>query len=165
MVKPIIQSATQTLYDEDYYLWLRTTINQLRAGQFSAVDLDNLLEELETMGRREKRTIESLLIKLLEHLLKLKCWDHERERNQGHWKGEIRTFRREIKKALKDSPSLKPYILEIFDECYQDARIEASDRSQLTIDIFPLIPIGSLEQILDENWFPEYNHNHHGKPD
>ncbi|WP_392480439.1 DUF29 domain-containing protein [Nostoc sp. C110] len=165
MVKPIIQSITQTLYDEDYYLWLRTTINQLRAGQFSAVDLENLLEELETMGRREKRAIESLLIKLLEHLLKLKCWDEERERNQGHWKGEIRTFRREIKKALKDSPSLKPYILEIFDECYQDARKEASDRSQLTIDIFPTVPIGSLEQILDENWFPEYNHNHYGKPD
>ncbi|MEH2456887.1 MAG: DUF29 domain-containing protein [Nostoc sp.] len=67
----------------------------------------------------------------------------------------MRTFRREIKKTLKDSPSLKPYILEIFDECYQDARKVESDRSQLSIDIFPLIPIGSLEQILDENWFPE----------
>ncbi|MEH2362486.1 DUF29 domain-containing protein [Nostoc sp.] len=149
-----IQQKSQTLYDQDYYLWLKTTINQLRARQFLSVDLDNLLEELETMGRREKRTIESLLIKLLEHLLKLKCWDKEREPNEGHWKGEIRTFRREIKKALKDSPSLKPYILEIFDECYQDARAEASDRSQLSIDIFPSIPIGSLEQILDENWFP-----------
>ncbi|MFO5528663.1 MAG: DUF29 domain-containing protein, partial [Cuspidothrix sp.] len=61
--------------------------------------------------------------------------------------------RRQIKKSLKDSPSLKPYILEIFDECYQDARKEASDRSQLPIDTFPVIPIGSLEQILDENWF------------
>ena len=159
------EPATQTLYDQDYYLWLRTTINQLRAGQFSSVDLDNLLEELETMGRREKRTIESLLIKLLEHLLELKYWHNEREHNQGHWRGEIRTFRREIKKALKDSPSLKPYILEIFDECYQDARTEASDRSQLPIDIFPFIPIGSLEQILDENWFPEYNHNYHSQPD
>lgn len=147
MVKPIIQSATQTLYNEDYYLWLRTTINQLRAGQFSAVDLDNLLEELETMGRSEKRAVKSLLIRLLEHLLKLIYWDREREQNEGHWKGEIRTFRREIKERLKESPSLKPYILEIFDECYQDARTEASDRSQLTIDIFPVIPIGSLEQI------------------
>lgn len=165
MVKPIIQSVTQTLYDQDYYLWLRTTINQLRTGQFSAVDLDNLLEELETMGRSEKRAVKSLLIRLLEHLLKLIYWDRERERNEGHWKGEIRTFRREIKERLKESPSLKPYILEIFDECYQDARIEASDRSQLAIDIFPFIPIGSLEQILDENWFPEYNHNHHGKAD
>ena len=152
-MKTSIQPTTQTLYDQDYYLWLRTTINQLRTGQFSAVDLENLLEELETMGRSEKRAIESLLTKLLVHLLKLKCWDSERERNQGHWLGEIRTFRRQITKYLKDSPSLKPYILEIFDECYQDARKEASDRSQLPIDIFPLIPIASLEQILDD-WLP-----------
>ncbi|MDD1429402.1 DUF29 domain-containing protein [Dolichospermum sp. ST_sed9] len=147
------QPTTQTLYDQDYYLWIRTTINQLRTGQFSVVDLENLLEELETMGRSQKRAIESLLTTLLVHLLKLKYWDSERERNQGHWKGEIRTFRRQIKKSLKDSPSLKPYILEIFDECYQEARQEASDRSQLPIDIFPIIPIGSLEQILDD-WLP-----------
>ncbi|MFO5491465.1 MAG: DUF29 domain-containing protein [Cuspidothrix sp.] len=147
------QPTTQTLYDQDYYLWLKTTINQLRTRQFSAVDLENLLEELETMGKSEKRAIESLLTNLLVHLLKLRCWDSERERNQGHWQGEVRTFRRQIKKSLKDSPSLKPYILEIFDECYQDARKEASDRSQLPIDTFPVIPIGSLEQILDENWF------------
>ncbi len=147
------QPKTQTLYDQDYYLWIRTTINQLRAGQFSTVDLENLLEELETMGRSEKRAIKSLLLKLLEHLLKLKYWDSERERNQGHWTGEIRNFRRQIKDELKDSPSLKPYILEIFDECYQEARKEASDRSQLSLDIFPIIPIGSLEQILDETWF------------
>ncbi len=72
---------------------------------------------------------------------------------------------RQAKDQLKDSPSLKPYILEIFDACYQEARAEASDRSQLFIDIFPFIPIGSLEQILDENWFPEYNHNRDVKPD
>lgn len=160
-----IQPITQTLYDQDYYLWLRTTINQLRTSQFSSVDLDNLIEELEDMGRSQKRTVKSLLIRLFEHLLKLTYWNVERERNEGHWKGEIRTFRREIKDELKDSPSLKPYILEIFDKSYQDARTEASDRSQLAIDIFPIIPIASLEQILDENWFPEYNHNHHGKPD
>ena len=160
-----IQPSTQTLYDQDYYLWLRTTINKLRTNQFSSVDLDNLIEELEDMGRSQKRTVKSLLIRLFEHLLKLTYWNVERERNEGHWKGEIRTFRREIKDELKDSPSLKPYILEIFDQCYQDARTEASDRSQLSIDIFSLIPIGSLEQILDENWFPEYNHNHHAKAD
>jgi hypothetical protein len=143
----------QTLYDQDYYLWIKTTINQLCTGQFSAVDLEDLLEELETMSRSQKQAIKSLLIKLLVHLLKLKFWDNERGRNQGHWKGEIRTFRREIKDELQDSPSLKPYILEIFDECYQEARKEASDRSQLPLDTFPIIPIGSLEQILDENWF------------
>lgn len=150
-----VELANQTLYKQDYYLWLRTTINQLRAGQFSSVDLENLIEELETMGRSQKRAMESLLIRLLEHLLKLKYWDSERERNKGHWKGEIRTFRRQIKKELKDSPSLKPYILEIFEECYEEARKEASDRSQLPLDTFPINPIGSLEQVLDDNWFVE----------
>lgn len=148
-----VELANQTLYEQDYYLWLRVTINQLRAGQFSSVDLENLIEELETIGRSQKLAIESLLIRLLEHLLKLKYWDSERERNEGHWKGEIRTFRRQIKKELKDSPSLKPYILEIFEECYEEARKEASDRSQLPLDTFPINPIGSLEQVLDDNWF------------
>ncbi len=74
------QPTTQTLYDQDYYLWIRTTINQLRTGQFSAVDLENLLEELETISRSQKRTITNLLIKLFVHLLKLKYWDSERER-------------------------------------------------------------------------------------
>lgn len=154
MVTSMIPQINQNLYERDYYLWLKTTIEQIRTGQFAAADLENLLEELETMGRSEKRAVESLLIKLLEHLLKLQYWDRERERNQGHWQGEIRTFRRQIQKSLKDSPSLKPYVLEIFEECYQEARKEASDRSQLSLDLFPLIPIGSVEKILDENWFP-----------
>jgi hypothetical protein len=144
----------KTLYEEDFYLWIRTTINQLQARQFERVDLENLLEELASMGRSEKRTIENLLIQLLVHLLKLTYWTGEKARNEGHWKGEIRNFRRQIIKEVKDSPSLKPYILEIFDECYLSARKNASDRSQLTLYTFPAIPIGSLEQILDEDWFP-----------
>ncbi len=151
-----LQPIAQKLYDQDYYLWLKTTVNQLKTGQFSVMDLENLIEELETMGRSEKRTIESLLTRLFEHLLKLQYWNTERERNQGHWKGEIRTFRRQINKRLKESPSLKPYILEVFDECYYEAKLEVKDRSQLPLETFSIIPIGSLEQILDENWFPEY---------
>ena len=154
MIKAKFQPIYQGLYEQDYYLWLRTTINQIRTGQIATVDLENLLEELEAMGRSEKRAIESLLIKLIEHLLKLKYWESERERNRGHWQGEIRTFRRQIKKSLKDSPSLKPYTLEIFEDCYQEARKESADRSQLPLDLFPLMPINSLGKILDENWFP-----------
>lgn len=61
-----IQPITQTLYDQDYYLWLRTTINQLRTSQFSSVDLDNLIEELEYTGRSQKRMVKSLLIRLFD---------------------------------------------------------------------------------------------------
>jgi len=110
------------------------------------------------MGRSEKRKIENLLIQLLVHLLKLTYWTGERARNEGHWKGEIINFRRQIIEEIKDSPSLKPYILEIFEECYQFARKEAQVRTQLPLDTFPAIPLGSLEQILDEDWFPTNNH-------
>jgi hypothetical protein len=135
----------KTLYEQDFYLWIRTTINQLQARQFERVDL-------------EKRKIENLLIQLLVHLLKLTYWTGERARNEGHWKGEIINFRRQIIEEIKDSPSLKPYILEIFEECYQFARKEAQVRTQLPLDTFPAIPIGSLEQILDEDWFPTNDH-------
>ena len=148
------QPVTQPLYEQDYYLWLKTTINQLRTGHFSGVDIENLIEELESVGRSEKLTLKSLLIKLFDYLLKLTYWQSEREDKQGHWKGEIRTFRRELKERLKDSPSLKSYILEIFEDCYEKAREDTSDRSQLSLNTFPIKPIGSLEQILDENWFP-----------
>ncbi|AKG24318.1 DUF29 domain-containing protein [Calothrix sp. 336/3] len=147
--------AIKSLYEKDYYLWLRTTINKLQAAHFDSVDIENLIVELESMGKREKRAIKSYLIRLLEHMLKLKYWQQERERNQGHWQAEIRTFRQEIKDGLKDSPSLQPYILEIFDECYQQARAVASDRSQIPLDKFPVNPIASLEQVLDDSWLPE----------
>jgi len=144
----------QTLYDHDYYLWLNTTINQLQTGKFSHVDLDNLVEELEDMGRSQKRSVKSLSIQIFVHLLKLTYWDSARERNIGHWQGEIRTFRRELRGLINDSPSLHPYFLGILQDCYTEARLEAIARTQLPCDIFPVEIIGSGEQILDQNWFP-----------
>lgn len=145
----------KSLYDRDFYIWIQTTIEQLKRKQFSNLDLENLIEELADMGRSHKHKIESLLIRILEHLLKLEYWTAERERNANHWKGEIRTFRRQINRELKDSPSLKPYLREIFEECYTEARKEASDRSGLPIETFPATAIASLEQTLDAEWFPE----------
>ncbi len=106
------------------------------------------------MSRSDKRKLESLLMRLIEHLLKLGYWETEKDRNKNHWKGEIRNFRLQIKRLLQDSPSLKPYIRDIFDECYQNSRNIASDKSQLPLNTFPEEPIAPLEQILDENWLP-----------
>ncbi len=84
---------TQTPYDQDYHLWLEKTIEQLRSHQFSEMDLENLIEELESMGKSDKRAIESPLTRLLEHLLKYAYWKSEREYNIRGWRGEIRNFR------------------------------------------------------------------------
>lgn len=77
------------------------------------------------------------------------------DRSEGHWKGEIRNFRKQIKDELKDSPSLRNYLSEIFNECYQDSREIISNKAQLPLNSFPELPIADLEQVLDEDWLPE----------
>jgi len=144
------------LYDSDYQLWLESTINQLRQGDFQAVDWQNLLEELADLGKNNRRALESLLTRLLEHLLKLTYWQSQRDYNQAGWKKEIRNFRIQIKKILKESPSLKLYLREILQECYLDARNLLIDETELDASIFPLEVLANLEEILDENWLPDW---------
>jgi hypothetical protein len=152
----MMNMTISNLYDRDYQLWLENTINQLRQGDFQAVDWQNLLEELADLGKSERRALESLLTRLLEHLLKLTYWQSQRDYNQAGWKGEIRTFRKQIKKLLRDSPSLKPYLCEILEECYSDAREIIIDITQLDASIFPGEVLANLEEILDENWLPDW---------
>ncbi len=142
------------LYQADYHLWIVETVKQLQNQNLEEVDWENLIEEISDLARRDKKKLKSLLRSLLEHLLKLGYWESEFERNQAHWRAEIRNFRKQIKDELEDSPSLKPYLDEIIGECYQDAREIVSDRSNIPLDNFPEEPIVNLEQVLDENWLP-----------
>ena len=144
-----------SLYDTDYNLWLEETVKQLQDKDFNAIDWENLIEEIASLGRSDKRAIKSLLTRLFEHLLKLVYWESERDYNQNHWKREIRNFRKQIRDDLKTSPSLKRYLREVFEECYQDSRELVSDSSELPLDTFPTSPVGSVEQVLDEDWLPE----------
>ncbi|NCS09064.1 MAG: DUF29 domain-containing protein [Microcystis aeruginosa G13-07] len=123
------------LYDSDYQLWLESTINQLRRGDFQAVDWQNLLEELADLGKSERS---------------------QRDYNQAAWKKEIRNFRLQIADLLEDSPSLKSYLREILAKCYLDARHLLIDETQLDASIFPLEVLASLEEILDQNWLPDF---------
>lgn len=149
-----LKAERKTLYDMDYNLWVLETVKQLKDKNFNALDLDNLIEEVEDFSKRDKRKLKSLLIKLIEHLLKLGYWQSEKDNNQRHWLGEIRIFRQQIIDQLEDSPSLKNYLSDIFEECYHKGRAVAVDRSGLPLSIFPENPIAPLEQILDINWLP-----------
>jgi hypothetical protein len=106
------------------------------------------------LSKREKRKLQNLLKRLCEHLLKLKYWESEIERNKRHWRGEITNFRQQIQYQLEDSPSLKTYLVQIYTLCYQDSRQIESQKSGLPLNTFPEDPIALLEQILDENWLP-----------
>jgi hypothetical protein len=144
------------LYDKDYYLWLKKTISLLENRQFSDLDLENLIEEISDMGKSQRQSLKSYLTRLLEYLLKLAYWESELEYNRRGWKNEIRNFRLRIQQILEDSPSLKPYLSENFSPCYQNARKLFLDISGIAQNLVSLNPIGTIEQVLDENWFPEF---------
>jgi len=148
------QQRQSSLYDTDYDLWILETVKHLQNQEFEAVNWDNLIDEVLDLSKRERRKLQSLLRRLFEHLLKLKYWENEVERNRRHWRGEIANFRQKIKYQLEDSPSLTPYLKEIFDQSYQDARVIASEKSGLPLNTFPESAIAPLEQVLDENWLP-----------
>ena len=149
-----LPQISNNLYELDYNLWVLATAQQLESGNFVDLDLEHLLEEVLDLSQRDKNKLESLLIRLFEHLLKLAYWQSEIERNRGHWEGEIINFRLQIKRLLKRSPSLKPFAEQILKDCYVDARKIAAKRSQLSIDVFPAQSIATLEQLLDESWLP-----------
>jgi hypothetical protein len=140
------------LYDQDFYLWLEKTVNLLRTENFLELDRDHLIEELETMGRSEKRVIESNLRVLLMHLLK---YQYQPERRSNSWLSTIIEHRIRINKDLKASPSLKGYFEQIFDETYQDARILASVETGLPLGVFSLTCPLTSEQVLDRDFLPE----------
>lgn len=163
MVSKTSKQARKNLYETDYNLWILETVKQLENQELDCLDLPHLIDELLDLSKREKRKIENLLIKLFEHLLLLQYWTLERERNRGHWEREIMNFRLQILRQLEDSPSLKNYLQDKFQQCYQDGCKLASKHSQLPRDTFPESAIAlcdcpkditPLDQVLDEDWFP-----------
>lgn len=139
-----------TLYEQDYYLWLEATAQLLREGQLSALDAANLLEEIEDMGRSEKRAVYSNLKILLVHLLK---YSYQPEKRSNSWIASIVEHQQRLKKAFKESPSLQPYFTEILNECYQDAR-ELAAETGLAIDEFSLEIAFNPEEILNSDYLP-----------
>ena len=146
------KSLNYPLYDQDFYLWIETTAKQLKEGRFAEVDLANLIEEIETMGRSEKHALEGNLVVLLMHLLKYK---YQPDKRYNSWKVTIREHRRRLTRSFKDSPSLKTYFQEVLPECYQDARKQASDETGLSLDAFPVEFTITADECLNEDFLPD----------
>jgi len=140
------------LYEQDFYLWLEETAALLKAGTFEKLDVENLVEEIECMGRSEKKSVESNLEVILVHLLKYK---YQPEKRSNSWRVTLLEHRRRLKRDFRISPSLKRYFLEIFAECYQGARKLASVETEMAITTFPQASPFTPEQVLDEDFLPE----------
>lgn len=149
-----LSSTTNTtnLYERDYYLWLSHTAQLIKEGKFSEVDVVNLVEEIEDMGRSEKRAVKSNLIIVLLHLLKYK---HQPEKKTNSWKSSIREHRRRLRDDFKTSPSLKRFFEEVFSQCYQDAREQAADETGLPLNTFPTESPFTIDETLNPDYLPQ----------
>ena len=144
-------AKTKTLYEADYFLWIEKTVQGLKAGDLSRVDLENLIEEVEALGRKERRSLRSFLMRLLEHLLK-RCYVLMSDCYRG-WEIEIRNFRQQLRAILQDSPSLRGFLVECFEDCYQEALESVQDVYPETI--FPLdcpFPV-DIDRLLTEKFW------------
>lgn len=134
-----------SLYDKDFYLWTQATAELLKEGKFNEVDIPSLVEEVESLGRSERRELKSRLIVLLMHLLK---WEYEPEKRSQSWRSTISEQRICIEELIEDSPSLQPFISEVFDDCYQKARQKASDETGIKLTFFPQESPFTVEDVL-----------------
>ncbi|NET73889.1 MAG: DUF29 domain-containing protein [Sphaerospermopsis sp. SIO1G2] len=147
MTTPQLTNFTKTnLYEQDFYLWIQTTAQQLKAGDFKEVDLENLIEEIESMGRSEKRELKSRLIILLMHLLK---WQYQPEKRSASWQSTITEQRICIELLLEDSPSLRPLFTEVFADCYDKARMKASQETGIKLNFFPQESPFTLDEVMN----------------
>lgn len=146
---------TSIRYEQDFYGWIQKTVSCIQAGRLNALDWEQLAEELQDLGNEQKNQLESRLLVLYEHLLKLTYWSQERDDNQRGWRATILEQRKQLKRLLKRSPSLKPYFQEVAQEMYDDARQITSLKTGLALALFPQSPIASMEEILNEEWWPD----------
>ena len=146
-------AKVKTLYDQDFALWIEKTVKQLKSGDLSQVDLENLIEEVESLGKSQRKAVDNFLTRLLEHLLK-RCYVVLPDCYRG-WEIEIRNFRKELKKEFKYSPSLKRFMIEILEECYREA-LEAVKEDYPDSDFPDVCPFAEdVDSLLKHNFWQD----------
>lgn len=139
------------LYDQDFYAWANEQAGLLRAGKLTQADIEHIAEEIESMGKTEKRELVNRLTVLLAHLLK---WQHQPARRGASWEVTIGTQRRAITRHLADNPSLKSKLPEAFADAYIDARGEAYAETGLPKATFPVTCPWSFDQMMADDFWP-----------
>jgi hypothetical protein len=138
-------------YEADYHRWTKDQASALREQRLAEIDWENVAEEIESLGRSDRREIESRLAVILEHLLK---WQFQPEHRSASWRASLIEQRSRIQGLLRESPSLKSYPAAVLDSEYRLARLKAAGESGLSADRLPEQNPYTIEQVLDENFLP-----------
>lgn len=140
-----------TRYEEDLYGWAMQTARLVRDGRYEEIDALHLAEELESMGKSERRALEHRLVVLLVHLLK---WEHQPDQRSKSWQRTLIEQRKQLARLLKDSPSLRPKLPELLGDAYESAVRWAADETGLDESDFPAACVYPLERIIDDTYYP-----------
>ncbi len=146
-----LKSAAASLYDEDFAIWTAETARLLRAGRFDEVDIEHVAEEIEDMGKRDKRELHSRLTVLILQLLK---WKWQPEKQTRGWQSTLLTQRAELDRLLEDSPSLRRTVPAAVAKVYPAALTTVALETGLPSEAFPGECPFSPDQILDRDFLP-----------
>jgi hypothetical protein len=146
------ETTARADYETDFVAWTQEQAQILRARSTPGLDWDNLAEEIESMGRRDRRKLESRFRRILHHLLK---WQAQPGLRGPSWRRTLSEQRRQVEKLLKESPSLRPQIAELIEAAYPDALTDAVDETGLRPQIFPVACPFAPDQVLNSGYFPE----------
>lgn len=144
--------AISCLYERDFYAWAVEQAGLLRSGELGRADIEHIAEEIESMGKAEKRELVSRLTVLLLHLLK---WRFQPAGRGNSWRLSIANSRDEVVDHLDDNPSLKSLLAHALVSAYRYARRKASVETNLSEETFPVDCPWSFEQIMDAEFWPE----------
>ena len=139
------------LYEQDLFAWTQQQVNLLTHQRWHELDVENLIDELEGMARRDRREMINRLIILIAHLLK---WEFQPDHQSGSWRGSIQEQRLQLNGLLEDSPSLHQQFIESLEKAYPQAVKLASKETEMPTTKFPNECPYELAQLLDEDFLP-----------
>lgn len=142
----------KSLYETDFYAWTQQQIKLLKAQAWESLDAQNLIEELEDLGRRSRQELRNCLAVLLGHLLK---WQFQPQQRGNSWLATVREQRDQITLLLDENPSLKPYLPEALTIAYKFGLSLAVRETGLPYETFPSECPYTLEEVLDETFLPD----------
>jgi len=144
-----------SLYERDYYGWIERNVYAIREGRIQEVDWANVAEELEDMGKSEKRALRSQLARLIAHFLKWAYQPQRRPTNQNSWRASIKRARESIHEILDESPSLSSQLPQMVPAGYRDALAQVLGETGLPEQTFPAACPWNLQQMMAEDFWPE----------
>ena len=152
---PAVKDPVPSLYEADFHAWVEQQADAIRRRDWRALDVDNLVEEVESMGKQLRSELVNRLAVLLAHLAKWQVQTTMRLLHGRSWQLTIVEQRNKLADHMEDNPSLKPYVPQAMQRAWRDARVVAARESGLSRESFPAQCPFTWDDAMREDWLPD----------